>query len=154
MGKGGSKIGAVNVGLPCALWEEKPMTAGTEYIYSVVPRKIRQSYWKHRLTLAKHMWTSPKGSRTILFIHGVHSSIRNNIPSVNKSIQHFLWAISMIAKYLCECTHHRCAAHSPTSPSFHLQPQTRQFLVVPISSECQKNQPDKVSLIYTHIRHT
>lgn len=39
--KGGSEIGAVNVGLPRTLWKKESVTTGTEYIYSVVPWQIR-----------------------------------------------------------------------------------------------------------------
>lgn len=38
MRKGSTKICAIDIGLSCTLWKEQPMTAGTKYIYRVVPR--------------------------------------------------------------------------------------------------------------------
>jgi hypothetical protein len=85
-----SKIGSIDIGLPCTLWKKETMTTGTKYINGIVSWQIRQSHWQHWLTLTKDLWTSPKRCCTILFIHCVHSSIRHYIPSVNQAIQHFL----------------------------------------------------------------
>jgi hypothetical protein len=77
-----SKVGAIDVRLPRALWEEESMTSGTKDIDCVVSRQIGKSYWQYWLTLAKNTWASSKRRLPILFIHCVHPSIRNNVAEI------------------------------------------------------------------------
>ena len=82
--KGGSKISAVNVGLSGALGEEQTVATRAKYIDSVVSRQVGQTHGQYGLSLAKHMGTSAKMGVAILFIHGVHAPVGDNIPARQK----------------------------------------------------------------------
>jgi hypothetical protein len=56
------------------------MTSRTKDIDSVVSRQISQTHWQYGLALTKDTRTPPEMGIPILFIHGMHSSVRDNIP--------------------------------------------------------------------------
>jgi hypothetical protein len=84
MRKGCSKVGTVDISLARALWKEKAVASGTEYIYSIISGQIRKTNGKDRLSLTKNMWAASKRGRSIFLVHGVHAAIRDNVSNCKK----------------------------------------------------------------------
>ena len=59
------------------------MASWTENVHCVVSGQIRQSYRKHRLSLTKDVGASSESSGSILFVHGMHSSIGDNVAVID-----------------------------------------------------------------------
>ena len=79
MGERCSKVGSINIGLPGGFGEEETMATRTEHINGIIPGQIRESHWQNGLPLAKHSRTASKRSRPVLFIHGMHTTICQNV---------------------------------------------------------------------------
>ena len=82
MRKSGSKVGSINIGLSCAFGEKESVAARTKDVYCVIPRQVRQTHWQYRLALTKDVGAATKVCHAVLFIHGVHTPIRNNVAVV------------------------------------------------------------------------
>jgi hypothetical protein len=80
MWKSGPKVSSVDIRLPGALGEKETVTAGTKDVDGIISRQIRQANGQYGLALAKNVWTSSKGRRSVFLVHGVHASIRHDIP--------------------------------------------------------------------------
>jgi hypothetical protein len=74
-----SKVCTIDIGLPRAFRKKQTMATGTKDINGVVSRQIGQAHWQYGLTLTKDTWTAPKVGIAIFFIHGVHSSVGDNV---------------------------------------------------------------------------
>jgi hypothetical protein len=74
-----SEIGPINVGLSRALGKKESVTPWTKDVDCEIARQIGQTDGKHGLALTEYVWTAAKMCHSILFIHGMHASIRNDI---------------------------------------------------------------------------
>jgi hypothetical protein len=84
MWKGRSKVGSINIRLSGTLGEKETMTARTKDIDGIVSRRIRQAHGQYGLALAKHVWTPSKRSSSVFLVHGMHTSVRKNIPTMQQ----------------------------------------------------------------------
>ena len=82
MGKGCTKVGAVDIGLSGRLWKEESMTPWTKDIDSVISGQIGQPHGQDWLSLTKDVGAPTEMRQSILFVHGVHATVRNNVPVV------------------------------------------------------------------------
>jgi hypothetical protein len=82
MWEGCPKVGSIDVCLPCAFGKEKTVAPWTKYINSVISGKVRKTHGKNRLSLTKDSWAPSKCSGPILFVHGMHPSVGDNIPAI------------------------------------------------------------------------
>jgi hypothetical protein len=81
VGEGRAKVGPVNVGLSCGLGKVQAVTTGAKNVDRVVAGQIGQADGQHRLALTKHVRTAAKMAHAVLFVHGVHTAIGDNVPA-------------------------------------------------------------------------
>lgn len=59
------------------------MAAWTKDVNGVVSGEVGESYGEDWLALAEDMGASSKGCRSVLFVHGVHSPVCDNVSSMD-----------------------------------------------------------------------
>jgi hypothetical protein len=79
MRKGRAKVSSIDVSLSGGFWKIETVTSRTKDVDGVIARHITQSDRQNRLSLTKDMGAPPKRRDAILFVHGMHSPIGNNV---------------------------------------------------------------------------
>lgn len=79
--EGGAEVGAVDVGLPGGLGKVQAVAPGTEHVHGVVPGHVAQADRQDGLALAEDVRAPAKGGHSVLFVHGVHPPVRNDVPA-------------------------------------------------------------------------
>lgn len=85
VGKGGAKIGSIDIGLSGALGEEQTVAPRTKDIHGVISRQVRQADRQHGLPLAKYMRTPAKSGSSIFLIHCMHSTVGDDVPGIMRT---------------------------------------------------------------------